>query len=131
MATACCRVSGERHWSERTANDIAHQGLFQVKGAVEAVGFQHVADAAIEALDHAVGLGRLRRRQAVLDAQFGAQFGAELVKLIGAGWGARAWGKQPVGELFSPRHCPRTDGGQWLDCAETASLRSPTRCARS
>ena len=81
MATACCRVSRERHWSERTANDMAHQGLFQVKGAVEAVGFQHVADAAIEPLHHPGGLGRLRRRQSVLDAQFGA----ELVKLIGAG----------------------------------------------
>jgi len=65
--------------------EIAHQGLLQVKGAVEAVGSQHVADAAIEALDHPVGLGRFRRCQAVLDAQFGA----ELVELMAAGWGAR------------------------------------------
>ena len=82
--------------------NIAHQGLLQVKGVVEAVGFQHVSDAAIEPLrcpavvcmqtmrgDHPVGLGRLRRRQAVLDTEFGAQFGAELVELIGAGWGPR------------------------------------------
>ena len=30
---------------------IAHQSLFQVKGAVKVVGFQHVADAANEPLD--------------------------------------------------------------------------------
>ena len=41
--------------------DIAHQGLLQIKGTVEAVGFQHVADAAVEAFDHAIGLGRLGR----------------------------------------------------------------------
>jgi len=60
---------------------IAHQGLLQVKGAVETVGFEHVADAAVEPLHHSVGLGRLRRRQAMLDAQFGA----ELVELVLAG----------------------------------------------
>ena len=78
---------------------MAHQGLLPVKGVVEAVGFQHVADAAVESLrcpavvcmqtmrgDHPIGLGRLRRRQAVLDAKFGA----ELVELVGAGWGPRA-----------------------------------------
>jgi len=65
--------------------DIAHQGLLQVKGAVETVGFEHVADAAVEPLHHSVGLGRLRRRQAMLDAQFGAQFSAELIELVLAG----------------------------------------------
>ena len=53
--------------------NIAHQGLLQVKGAVEALGLQHVADAAVEALNHAVGLGRLWWCQAVFDAQFGAE----------------------------------------------------------
>jgi len=33
-------------------------GLFQVKAAVEAVGFEDVADAAVEAFDHSNGLGR-------------------------------------------------------------------------
>ena len=78
--------------------NIAHQGLFQVKGAVEAVGFQHIADAAVEALRcpatvfletvrGAIPLvwGGVRRCQAVLDAQFGA----ELVECVRAGWGAR------------------------------------------
>jgi len=60
--------------------NIAHQGLLQVKGAVETVGLQHVGDAAIEPFHHPIGLGRLRRCQAVLDAKFGA----ELVKLMGA-----------------------------------------------
>ena len=53
--------------------------MLQVKGVVETVGFQHVADAAIEPFHHPIGLGRLRQRQAVLDAQFGA----DLVKLLG------------------------------------------------
>jgi len=62
--------------------NIAHQGLLQVKGAVEALGLQHVADAAVEALNHAVGLGRLWWCQAVFDAQFGA----EQVELMLPGW---------------------------------------------
>ncbi len=65
--------------------DIAHQGVLQVKGAVEAVGFQHIADASVEPLHHPVGLGRLGRRQGVLDAQFGA----DLVELMVARWCAR------------------------------------------
>ena len=48
-------------------------------------GAQHVADAAVEPFHHSVGLGRLRRRQAVLDAQFGA----EQVELVLAGRGPR------------------------------------------
>ncbi len=74
--------------------NLEHQGLIQVKGAVEAVGFQHVTDAAVETFrcplmvckqtmrgDHAVGLRGFRRGQAVLDAQFGA----EQVEFVGAG----------------------------------------------
>jgi len=58
--------------------EIAHQGLLQVKGAFETVGFQHVADMTLKLLCHAIGLGRLRRRQAMLDAKFGAK----LVELV-------------------------------------------------
>jgi hypothetical protein len=36
---------------------VSHEGLLQVERAVEAVGFQHVGDAAVEAFGHAVGLG--------------------------------------------------------------------------
>ena len=86
-AIACCRVSQERRWFERTANDIAHQGLLEVKGAVETVGFQHVADAAIEPFRHGIGLGRLRRRQAVFDD--------EPCRAIGPSdngeWSAQSW----------------------------------------
>lgn len=60
-----------------------HQGLLQVKGAVEAVGFQNVANAAVEPLYHPIGLGRLRRCQAVLNAELGAK----LVELVLAGRG--------------------------------------------
>jgi hypothetical protein len=36
---------------------IAAQGVLQALGRIEAGGGQHLADTAIEALDHAVGLG--------------------------------------------------------------------------
>src|SRR5680860_84916 len=42
------------------------------------VALQHFFDAAIEALDHAVGLRRLRRCQAMIDSESGAEF-VELV----------------------------------------------------
>ena len=37
--------------------DVSHEGLLEVEGAVEAVGFQHIGDAAVESFGHAVGLG--------------------------------------------------------------------------
>jgi hypothetical protein len=52
--------------------NIAHQGLLQVKGAVEAVGLQHVADAAIEALDPLPGSAlEMHKRDAVCLGDFG------------------------------------------------------------
>ncbi len=36
---------------------IAAQGILQALGRIEASGGQHLADAAIEAIDHAVSLG--------------------------------------------------------------------------
>jgi len=52
----------------------AHQGLLQSKSAVETFGFEHVADAGIEPLDHPIGLGQLRRRQEAFGAEFGEIF---------------------------------------------------------
>jgi hypothetical protein len=57
---------------------VAQQGLLQVLGAVEVVRFEHIADTAIEALHHAIGLGRAGLGQTVLNAQLLAQ----LVKLV-------------------------------------------------
>ncbi len=69
-------------WQLRAVEmDIAHQGLLQVKGAVEVVALQHLLDPSVEALDHAIGLGVLRRGQAVFDPEVAA----ELVELVLAG----------------------------------------------
>jgi len=57
---------------------VAMQGRPQVLARLEVMGLQDVADAAIEALHHAVGLRRLRLGQSMLDAQ-GL---AELVELV-------------------------------------------------
>ncbi len=62
--------------------NLEHQGLIQIKGAVEAVGFQHVTDAAAEAFDHAVGLRGFGRSQAVFDTQFSAEPVGELFSII-------------------------------------------------
>ena len=58
---------------------------------------KHLFDAAVEPLDHAVGLGVLRWGKAVLDAQVGA----ELIELVLAGGRALAQAEEAVGELFS------------------------------
>ena len=47
---------------------IAAQGVLQALGRIEAGGGQHLADAAIEALDHAIGLGMTGLDEAVVDA---------------------------------------------------------------
>jgi len=75
---------------------VAHQGLLQVKRAVETVGFQSVADAAARPFHHSVSLGPLGRRKAMLDAKFGA----ELVELMVAGRYPGRYGKETVSELF-------------------------------
>ena len=90
-------VSRERHWFERTANDIAVQRGLQFFAGTEVVALQHLLDAAVEPLDHAVGLGMLRRGQAVLDAEVTA----EQVERVLAGGCALAQADQAVGELFS------------------------------
>ena len=75
--------------------DIAVQRGFQFFAGAEVVRPKHFFDAAVEALDHAVGLGALRRGQAVFDAQVAAQ----QIELVLAGGRALAQAEQAVGEL--------------------------------
>lgn len=51
---------------------VVEQGRLQIGPAIETRLLQQFADAAVEALHHAVGLGMARRSQAVLDAHAGA-----------------------------------------------------------
>ena len=74
-------VSRERHWFERTANDIAVQRGFQLLAGAEVVTLQHLLDASVEAFDHAIGLGVLWRGEAVFDAEVAA----ELIERVLAG----------------------------------------------
>jgi len=48
-------------------------------------------------------------------AVLGAQVTAQLVERALTAGSALALTEQAVGELFAARHCPRTNGGQWLD----------------
>ena len=76
---------------------IAQQGLLHVLAAVEPVGLEHIGDAAIESLDHAIGSRGPGLGQSVLDAQLLAQ----LVELMVAAGLALAAGKQAVRELLA------------------------------
>jgi len=61
------------------------------------VALQHVLDPAVEPLDHAVGLGRSGRREAV----FNIEGCAERVEVVLACRGAFAQAEEPVGELLA------------------------------
>lgn len=76
---------------------VAHQCLRQIFTTGEAVCFEHIGDAAIETLDHAIGPGCAGSGQAMLDAQCAAK----LVKLMIARCLAFTAGKQPVGEFLA------------------------------
>jgi len=52
---------------------IAHEGLLQILATVEVMGAQHIGDARVKALHHAIGLRVTRAGQPVLDAQILAQ----------------------------------------------------------
>ena len=65
--------------------------------AVESVCHEHIDNAPIEVLDHAVGARRAWLGQAVLNVQGLAQ----LVKLMVARGLALTAGKQPVGEILA------------------------------
>ena len=88
-------VSRERHWFERTANDIAVQRGFQFFAGTEVVALQHLFDASVEAPDHAVGLRVLRRGQAMVNPEVAAQ----QVERVLAGGGPFAQTEQAVGEF--------------------------------
>jgi len=77
--------------------NVAHQRGFQVFAADEMVALQHLLDAAVEALDHAVGLGVHRRAEAVLDAKIIAK----PVKIVLTGCRSLAQAEQPIGEFLT------------------------------
>ena len=70
------------------------------------VALQHLLDASVESLDHAVGLRVLRRGQAMVNAEVAAQ----LVEVVLAGGGPFAQTEQAVGEFAAARHWARTNG---------------------
>ena len=76
---------------------VAMQGCPQVLARPEVMGLQDVADAAIEAFHHTVGLRRPGLGQSVLDAQ-GL---AELVELVRAARLTVLGAEQAVGELLA------------------------------
>lgn len=76
---------------------VAHQGLLQILPTVESMRFEHVGNAPVEALNHAIGSGRSGLGQPVLNAQ-GL---AERVKFMVARGLTFAAGKQPVGQLLA------------------------------
>ena len=76
---------------------IAQQGLLHVLATVESMGLEHIGNAAIESLDHAIGSGRPGLGQSVLDAQLPAQ----LIELMVAAGFAFLAGKQAVRELLA------------------------------
>ena len=90
-------VSRERHWFERTANDVAVQRGFQFLAGAEMVRPKHLFDASVDAPDHAVGLRVLRRGQAMLYPEVAA----EQVERVLAGGGTFAKTEQTVGELLA------------------------------
>ena len=77
--------------------DVAAKRAGQVLATVEAVRGQYVRDAAIEALDHAIGLRAPRTGQTMLDAERLAQ----LIELMLPRRLALAGGEQTVGELLA------------------------------
>lgn len=76
---------------------ISHQRLLQIFTTGEAVSFEHIGNAPIETLNHAVGSGCAWLGQAILNAQSLAQ----LIKLMITRGLARTAGKQPVSELLA------------------------------
>ena len=76
---------------------IAAESVRQALGGIEAGGGQHRADAAIAALDHAVGLGMTGLDEAVVDAVLRA--GA--VEAMTSGGIAFAGGAEAIGKFLA------------------------------
>ena len=77
--------------------NVAQHGGFKVFAIDEPVALQHLLDSAVETFNHSVGLGMLRRRQAVLDAEVGA----EAIEVVFAGRRTFAQTEQTVGEFLA------------------------------
>ena len=77
--------------------DVLQEGLFEVVGGIEAGGGQHLADAAVEALDHAVGLGVTGFDETVVDVVFGT----DLIEGVCSGRLPFAGGTEAIGEFFA------------------------------
>ena len=76
---------------------VTHERLLQVFTPGEPMGFEHIGDAPIETLDHAVGSGRAWFGQAM----FNVQGLAELINLMVVRGLTFTAGKLPVGELLA------------------------------
>jgi len=76
---------------------IPHQGLLQILAAVKAVRLEHICNAPIETLDHAIGSGRPGFGQSV----FNAQGLAQLIKLVLTRGLALSARKESVRELLA------------------------------
>ena len=76
---------------------ILQKGLLQALGGIEAGGGQHLTDAAVEALDHAVGLGVTGLDETVLNPVFGT----DLIEGVCPGGLPFAGGTEAVGELLA------------------------------
>jgi len=76
---------------------VTHERLLQIFTAGESVCFEHICNATVEPLDHAVRFGRARFGQAMLNAQSRAQ----LIKLMVARGLSLTACKQPVSELLA------------------------------
>lgn len=76
---------------------VAHQCLLQIFSTVEAVGLEDIGNAAIKALDHAIGPRRSGLGETMLDPQRLAQ----LVKLVVATGLTLTAGKETIGELLA------------------------------
>jgi hypothetical protein len=77
--------------------NVSMQSLLHVLRAVEVMRPQHLLQAAVEALDHAIGLGRSWLGQSVLNVQCVAK----RIELVLAAGVFGALSKQSVGELFA------------------------------
>ena len=76
---------------------VALQGVIEVLAGAKACGVEHVADAPVEAFDHAVGLWAGGSDQAMLNSVLGA----EAIDRVAADGFALAGGFEAVGELLA------------------------------
>ena len=112
----------------------------QFLAGLEVVALQHVFDTTVEPLDHAVGLRRSGRSQAVFDAELRA----EPVKLMLPALRPLSQAEEPVGEFFAtvsqngadprwagPLRIPQKAPGVCGRLAVANADKDPSRVARS